>query len=66
MSRLAARRGFNPSFDAYCTAKSLVGTSAPLLVTGVMEMDAEHGEPYLRVEVVTVRTSPARRAGTLS
>jgi DNA polymerase-3 subunit alpha len=40
--------------DAYRAAKSIVGTSAPLLVTGVMEMDAERGEPYLRVERVTL------------
>jgi DNA polymerase-3 subunit alpha len=38
--------------DAYRAAKSLVGTSSPLLVTGVMEMDSERGEPYLRVERV--------------
>jgi DNA polymerase III alpha subunit len=39
--------------DVYRTAKSLVGSSVPLLVTGVMEMDKERGEPYLRVEKVT-------------
>jgi DNA polymerase-3 subunit alpha len=40
--------------DAYRAAKSLVGTSAPLLVTGVMEMDAERGEPFLRAERVSL------------
>jgi DNA polymerase III subunit alpha len=38
--------------DAYRNAKSLVSSSAPLLVSGVMEMDAERGEPYLRIEKV--------------
>ncbi|HMN00528.1 MAG TPA: DNA polymerase III subunit alpha [Anaerolineales bacterium] len=38
--------------DAYRAAKNLVSSSAPLLVTGVMEMDVERGEPYLRVEKV--------------
>jgi DNA polymerase-3 subunit alpha len=38
--------------DAYRVAKSLVGSSAPLLLTGVMEMDIERGEPFLRVEKV--------------
>jgi DNA-directed DNA polymerase III PolC len=39
--------------DAYRAAKSLLGSSAPLLVTGIMEMDAERGEPFLQVERVT-------------
>jgi DNA-directed DNA polymerase III PolC len=38
--------------DAYRTAKNLVSSSAPLLVTGMMEMDVERGEPCLRVEKV--------------
>ncbi|GJQ36911.1 MAG: DNA-directed DNA polymerase [Anaerolineaceae bacterium] len=38
--------------DAYRTAKNLVSSSAPLLITGMMEMDVERGEPYLRVEKV--------------
>ena len=38
--------------DAYRNAKSLAGSSAPMLLTGVMEMDVERGEPYLRVEKV--------------
>jgi DNA polymerase III alpha subunit len=39
--------------DAYRASKSMVGSNAPLLVTGIMEMDSERGEPYLRVEKVT-------------
>jgi len=35
--------------DARRSAKSLVSSSAPLLLTGVMEMDVERGEPYLGV-----------------
>jgi len=38
--------------DAYRNAKSLMGSSAPLFVTGVMEMDVERGEPFMRVEKV--------------
>ncbi|GER79171.1 MAG: hypothetical protein DPW21_00425 [Anaerolineae bacterium] len=38
--------------DAYRAAKSLVSSSAPLFITGVMEMDVERGEPYLRVEKI--------------
>lgn len=38
--------------DAYRTVKNLVSSSAPLFLTGVMEMDVERGEPYLRVEKV--------------
>ena len=38
--------------DAYRIAKNLVSSSAPLLVTGTMEMDTERGEPYLRVDRV--------------
>jgi DNA polymerase-3 subunit alpha len=38
--------------DAYRTLKSLLGSIALLLVTGIMEMDAERGEPFLRVERV--------------
>jgi DNA polymerase-3 subunit alpha len=39
--------------DVYRAAKSLLGSSLPLLVTGIMEMDAERGEPFLRVGKVT-------------
>ena len=38
--------------DVYRVAKSLLNSSAPLLVTGVMEMDNERGEPFLRAEKV--------------
>jgi len=38
--------------DAYRNAKSLVGSSAPMLLTGIMGMDVERGEPYLRVEKI--------------
>jgi DNA polymerase III alpha subunit len=38
--------------DAYRIAKPLVSSNAPLLLTGVMEMDVERGEPFLRVEKV--------------
>jgi DNA polymerase III alpha subunit len=36
--------------DAYRRSKEAVQSSAPLLVTGVVEMDASRGEPLLRVE----------------
>jgi hypothetical protein len=35
--------------DAYRTAKSLLETSLPLLVTGIMEMNAERGERVTRL-----------------
>jgi DNA polymerase III alpha subunit len=38
--------------DAYRNAKTLVSSSVPLLITGMMEMDLVRGEPYLRVEKV--------------
>lgn len=38
--------------DSYRNAKSLVGSIEPLLLTGVMEMDVERGEPFMRVEKV--------------
>jgi DNA polymerase III alpha subunit len=38
--------------DAYRAAKSLLGSSAPLLVTGIMEMDTDRGVSFLRVERV--------------
>jgi len=40
--------------DAYRAAKSLLGSSTPLLVTGVMEMDTERGEPFMKVERVVL------------
>lgn len=39
--------------DAYRAAKELLNSSFPILVTGMMEMDASRGEPYLRAEKVT-------------
>ncbi len=42
--------------DVYRVARSLFDSTMPLLVTGVMEMDVERGEPFLRAEkVVSVR-----------
>ena len=42
--------------EVYRRAKSLIDSSTPLLITGVMEMDAERGEPFLRAEkVVSVK-----------
>lgn len=38
--------------DAYRNTKFLVSSSAPLLVSGVMETDMERGEPHLRIEKV--------------
>jgi DNA-directed DNA polymerase III PolC len=38
--------------DVYRAAKDLLNSSSPLLVTGMMEMDASRGEPFLRVEKV--------------
>ena len=40
--------------DVYRAAKSLFDSTKPLLLTGVMEMDAERGEPFLRVEKVVL------------
>jgi DNA-directed DNA polymerase III PolC len=39
--------------DVYRTAKDLLNSSSPILVTGMMEMDASRGESYLRAERVT-------------
>jgi DNA polymerase III alpha subunit len=38
--------------DVYRVAKSYLDSNSPLLITGVMEMDKERGEPYLRAEKV--------------
>ena len=38
--------------DVYRTAKDLLNSTSPILVTGMMEMDISRGEPYLRVEKV--------------
>ena len=36
--------------DVYRIAKSFLDSSPPLLISGVMEMDKERGEPYLRAD----------------
>jgi DNA polymerase III alpha subunit len=42
--------------DVYRIAKSFFDSNPPLLITGVMEMDKERGEPYIRAEkVIAVR-----------
>jgi len=42
--------------EVYRVARSLFDSTMPLLVTGIMEMDVERGEPFLRAEkVVSVR-----------
>lgn len=38
--------------DVYRVATSFLDSNPPLLITGVMEMDKERGEPYLRAEKV--------------
>ena len=38
--------------DVYRTAKDLLNSSSPILVTGMIEMDTSRGEPYLRAERV--------------
>ena len=38
--------------DVYRIAKSFLDSNPPLLITGVVEMDKERGEPYLRAEKV--------------
>lgn len=42
--------------EVYRQSKSMLSSTKPFLLTGVMEMDTERGEPFLRVEkVVPVR-----------
>lgn len=38
--------------EVYRQAKSLISSSLPFFLTGIMEMDTERGEPFLRVEKV--------------
>lgn len=38
--------------EVYRQSKGLISSSVPFLLTGMMEMDAERGEPFLRVEKV--------------
>jgi len=33
-------------------SKSFLDSNPPMLITGVMEMDKERGEPYMRAEKV--------------
>ena len=40
--------------DVYRRAKSLFDSTKPFLITGVMEMDTERGEPFLRAEKVVL------------
>jgi DNA polymerase-3 subunit alpha len=39
--------------DAYRQARGVIQSSGPILVTGVVETDANRGEPLLRAEKVT-------------
>ena len=38
--------------EVYRAAKSLFDSTGPIMITGVMEMDTERGEPFLRAEKV--------------
>ena len=38
--------------DVYRVSKSFLDSNPPMLITGVMEMDKERGEPYLRADRV--------------
>ena len=40
--------------EIYRQAKSLISSTKPFLLTGIMEMDTKCGEPFLRVEKVTM------------
>jgi DNA-directed DNA polymerase III PolC len=39
--------------DVYRVSKNILNANAPMILTGMMEMDASRGEPYMRVEKVT-------------
>jgi DNA polymerase III alpha subunit len=42
--------------QVYRAAKSILDSNRPLLISGVMEMDTERGEPFLRAEkVIAIR-----------
>jgi DNA-directed DNA polymerase III PolC len=42
--------------QVYRTAKSILDSNMPLLISGVMEMDTERGEPFLRAEkIIAIR-----------
>ena len=38
--------------EVYRQSKSLISSTRPFLLTGMMEMDTQRGEPFLRVEKV--------------
>lgn len=38
--------------EVYRQAKTSISSTKPFLLTGIMEMDTERGEPFLRVEKV--------------
>ena len=38
--------------EVYRQAKTSISPTKPFLLTGMMEMDTERGEPFLRVEKV--------------
>ena len=38
--------------DTYRVSKSILNANAPMLLSGMMEMDTSRGEPYMRVEKV--------------
>jgi DNA polymerase III alpha subunit len=40
--------------EVYRTARSLFDSIRPLLITGVIEMDVERGEPFLRAEKIVL------------
>jgi DNA polymerase III subunit alpha len=40
--------------EVYRVAKPLFDSTKPLLITGMMEMDVERGEPFLRVEKIVL------------
>lgn len=40
--------------EVYRVSKSLFNSTVPLLVTGIMEIDTERGEPFLRVEKIAL------------
>ena len=42
--------------QVYRAAKAIIDSNTPLLISGVLEMDAERGKPFLRAEkVIAIR-----------
>ncbi|HMB23449.1 MAG: OB-fold nucleic acid binding domain-containing protein [Chloroflexota bacterium] len=39
--------------EVYRASKTLLNSNTPLLVTGIMEMDRDRGEPFLMAEKIT-------------